>query len=152
MEAVLRAYSPETDFDDVFALAREVISEPPYEDARRELLAYPQREMLASVAMDSSGTLIGFCAATHAYWNAIAMIDYIVVAPDCRSQGVGGQLVTAIEAGLRESDIRIVCVHTAAWNKAGIRFYEKQGFVVRACFAAYFGRGNDLVWLDRSLL
>ncbi len=152
MEATLRAYSPEADFDEVFAFARELISEPPYEDARRELLTYPQREMLASVALNSDGTIIGFCAATHAYWNFVAIVDYLVVAPDARSQGVGSQLMSAIEAGLRNAGIRIVSVQTASWNEAGIRFYERQGFVVRARFAEYFGRGNDLVWLDRSLL
>lgn len=151
MEAVLRVYAPETDFEEVFAFARDMLSEPPYDDARDELLTYPRREMVGVVALDEGGAIIGFCAATHPYWNAVAIIDYIVVAPGVRRQGVGRQLITAVVDALRDAGTRIVTVQTASWNKDGIRFYEREGFVVRAQLPEYFGAGNDMVWLDQRL-
>ena len=150
-EIVLRDYAPDTDFAGVFAFTREIISEAPYEDARQELAAYPERQLTAKVAVDDAGILIGFCAATHPYWNNVAMIDYLVVAPAARRRGVGGQLVAGVEAVLHGSGIRQVCVQTASWNDDGIRFYERLGYARLAVLPEYFGEGNDAVWLNRSL-
>lgn len=149
-EIMLRDYSPDTDLDEVLAFTGETISESPY-DARQELAAYPERHLTAKVVVDDIGNLIGFCASTHPYWNNIAMIDYLVVAPSARRRGVGRQLVTAIEAELCKFGIRHVCVQTASWNDDAIRFYERLGYVRLAVFPEYLGKGNDAVWLNRSL-
>jgi ribosomal protein S18 acetylase RimI-like enzyme len=148
----LRDYEPGTDFEEVFAFAREIIGRVPYEKARNELAAYPRRHLTAKVAVAADGRIIGFCAATSPYWNAVAIIDYLVVAPESRSRGVGQQLVSAVETELRESGTRLVCVQTASWNRDGIRFYERLGYTLRAEFSRYFGPDVDLVWLDRSLI
>jgi len=149
---MIRDYSPQIDFDEVFSFTREILSEFPYDDAREELLAYPDRNMTAKVAVSNSGNPVGFCAATHPYWNNVAMIDYLVVAPPARNKGVGRQLIAAVEGMLRESDIRFVCVQTAAWNIDGIRFYERLEYSRLAMLPDYFGDGNDAIWLSRSLL
>jgi ribosomal protein S18 acetylase RimI-like enzyme len=47
--------------------------------------------------------------------------------------------------------MRRFCVQTASWNADAIRFYERQGFVLEARLPAYFGDGNDMVWLGRDL-
>jgi ribosomal protein S18 acetylase RimI-like enzyme len=148
---VLRDYSARTDFDEVFGFCREIISEPPYEVARADLAGYPARDLVAKVAVGEAGKPIGFCAATHPYWSGVAMIDYLVVAPPARGQGIGRQLVTAVEAVLREVGIRHVCVQTASWNSDGIRFYEGLGYARLALLPEYFGAGNDAVWLSRQL-
>jgi len=148
----LRDYEPASDFDDVFVIAREIISLPPFDEARRELQAYPDRELIAKVSLGADGSITGFCAATFPYWDNIAIIDYLVVAPSERRQGVGQHLVQAVESDLKEMNARIISVQTATWNDEGIRFYETLGYQQRAVFDAYFGEGNDLVWLDRVLL
>lgn len=148
---MIRDYSPQIDFDEVFSFAREILSEPPYEEAREELKTYPHRKMTAKVAVDEGDQLVGFCAATHPYWNNIAMIDYLVVSSTYRNKGIGHQLITAVETSLQEYDIRFSCVQTAAWNKAGIRFYERFGYSRLAILPDYFGDKNDAIWLSRSL-
>jgi ribosomal protein S18 acetylase RimI-like enzyme len=150
-DITLRDYSPPNDFEAVFIFCREVISEPPYAGARAELERYPARDLVAKVALEMAGNPIGFCAATHPYWNDVAMIDYLVVAPAARGRGVGGRLVTAVEAGLRDLGIRHVCVQTASWNTDAIRFYEGLGYARLALLPDYLGEGNDAVWLSRRL-
>jgi ribosomal protein S18 acetylase RimI-like enzyme len=152
MKLTLRDYMLQTDFEDVFSFARELLSEPPYHDAREELSAYPRRKLSAKVAISPEGAIVGFCAATREYWNSVAIIDYLVVHPEIRCQGIGSLLVSAVESELREAGIRVVCVQTASWNTRGIKFYERLGYVQRAVFPEYLGQGNDLVWLDRNLL
>ncbi|NQV16366.1 GNAT family N-acetyltransferase [bacterium] len=149
---MIRDYSPQIDFDEVFSFMREILSEPPYDDAREELLTYPDRKMTAKVAVDNGDKSVGFCAATHPYWNNIAIIDYLVVAPTARNKGIGRQLIAAVEATLQDNDIRFVCVQTATWNLDGIRFYERLGYSRLTVLPDYFGDGNDAVWLSRSLL
>ena len=39
--ASLRPYEPDQDFDAMFAITREIVSLPPFEEARLELMAYP---------------------------------------------------------------------------------------------------------------
>ena len=151
MQFNLRPYNPETDFDEMFSFAREIISEPPYAEARQELLEYPQKQMTALVAVTAEGDIIAFCAVTHPYWNKIAIIDYLVVKPEWRNQGVGGQLHDALESKLKEANVRIATVQTASWNAAGIRFYERLGYQLRFTLPGYYGENNDMVWLDRSL-
>ncbi|MBL7033148.1 MAG: GNAT family N-acetyltransferase [Candidatus Delongbacteria bacterium] len=172
MPISLRSYNPGDDFDEVFSFAREILAESPVEDARRELLAYPAKALVAKVALDSQGTIIGFGAATYPYWNNIAIIDYLVVKPEWRSRGVGAELIAELERALSQVEhqpsitravsqtecapnrmlgIRIVTVQTVTWNEAGIRFYERQGYTQRVVLPSYYGADNDLVWLDRTL-
>ncbi len=147
----LREYVPANDFEGMFSITREVVSLPPFETARRELSEYPGRDLVAKVAVTPEDTIVGFCAATYPYWDAIALIDYLVVAPDARGGGLGRRLVEAVESDLRSAGIRKAAVTTATWNKDAIRFYERQGYQQRGVFPEYNGPENDLVWLDRSL-
>jgi ribosomal protein S18 acetylase RimI-like enzyme len=147
----LRHYDQTDDFDEVFSFAREIISEPPHENAQQELSDYPLKKTVAKVALNDAGEIIGFCTASFPYWNGVAIMDYLVVKPEWRNNGVGAELVTEVEQELRHAGIRIVTVQTVAWNEAGIRFYERQEYTRRVVFRDYFGESNHMVWLDRSL-
>jgi ribosomal protein S18 acetylase RimI-like enzyme len=146
-----RPYEPDQDFDSMFAITREIVGMPPFEEARRELLAYPSKSTTALVAVGAEGDAVGFCAASHPYWNAVAILDYLVVARPCRNQGIGARLVRATEQSLLSAEMRRVCVQTISWNEDAIRFYERLGFRTLARLPAYFNDEHDLVWLDRAL-
>jgi ribosomal protein S18 acetylase RimI-like enzyme len=148
----LRPYNQTDDFEGVFAFTREIISEPPYEDARQELASHPLKQTVAEVALTDSGEIIGFCTASYPYWNGVAIMDYLVIKPEWRNRGIGAELVAKVENGLRSAGIRIVTVQTVAWNEAGVRFYERQDYTRRVVFSNYFGESNHMVWLDHSLM
>ncbi len=147
----IRSYNPTTDFDEVFSFAREIISEPPYEDAQQELANYPLKQTVAQVALADTGEIIGVCTASYPYWDGVAIMDYLVIKPEWRNRGIGAELVEVVEKGLQNAGIRIVTVQTVAWNEAGIRFYERQGYTRHVVFRNYFGESNHLVWLDRTM-
>ncbi len=147
----LRPYEPDQDFDAMFAVTREIVSKPPFEEARRELLTYPSKSTTALVAVAPDGQVVGFCAASHPYWNAVAILDYLAVAKPCRNQGIGARLVRATEQSLLSAEMRRVCVQTISWNVDAIRFYERLGFQTLARLPAYFDDDHDLVWLDHAL-
>ena len=143
----LRPYEPDQDFDAMFAITREIVSTPPFEEARRELLAYPAKSTTALVAVGTDGHVVGFCAASHPYWNAVAILDYLVVARPCRNQGLGARLVRATEQSLLSAEMRRVCVQTISWNVDAIRFYERLGFTVLE--EASLGKGGPPAWAMR---
>ena len=136
----------------MYAITREIVSLPPYDEARRELLAYPSKSTTALVAVGTDGDVVGFCAASHPYWNAVAILDYLVVARPFRNQGIGAGLVRATAQSLLSAEMRRVCVQTISWNVDAIRFYERLGFRTLATLPAYFDGEHDLVWLDRALV
>lgn len=148
----LRPYVPDADFELIFPLVREIVDQAPYEEARRELCAYPEKSLVALLAVSGAGEVIGFCSATHPYWNAVAILDYLVVAPDWRNRGIGAALVLATEERLSAARLRRVCVQTAEWNADGIRFYERLGYRRAASLPGYFGDDPALtmVWMDKA--
>ncbi|HED64418.1 MAG TPA: GNAT family N-acetyltransferase [Planctomycetes bacterium] len=137
------------DLEEVFSFARALLDVPPFDGARRELSRYPRHDLVAKVAVGAEGRIVGFCAATHPYWNAIAMVDYLVVEESHRKRGVGRELLQSVEAELVRAGLRGVCVQTALWNEGAIRFYERLDYERLAVLPEYFGSGNDAVWLHR---
>ncbi len=174
----IRAYDASSDFEATLAVAREIVGEPPYDEARRELSEYPSKHVAAFVPPSSpaapggarttsrrrfasgrssfvaeaeGGRVVGFCAASFPYWNSVAILDYLVVAPEHRRKGTGAALVAQVEEAARAAGMRRICVQTIAWNVDGIRFYERLGYQARARLPGYFNDQHDMVWLDRAL-
>ena len=70
----LRPFERARDFEGMFTVTREILGRPPYDAARRELLEYPAKAVVAHVAETEREGVVGFCAATYPYWNAVAML------------------------------------------------------------------------------
>src|SRR5690348_1743737 len=72
---------------------------------------------------------------------------WIVVDPIRQHQGVGTQLLSAVERQLRTDDARLVVVETSSRGPyAPTRaFYERRGYVAAARLPGYYGPADDLV-------
>ena len=149
--ARIRVFDRTRDFEGMFAITREIVSTPPFEVARRELGEYPSKHVVAYVAETDHEGIVGFSAASYPYWNAVAVLDYLVVAPTHRRKRLGAWLVSEVENGLRAAGIRLICVQTISWNVEAIRFYERLGYEVRARLPRYFDDSHEMCWLDRVL-
>lgn len=89
----------------------------------------------------------------------------MAVVPDRRGQGVGAALVAAVVELARAEGVRTLRVGTGAADVGNLRFYQRQGFRMRAIERDVFTPANgypegilvdgielrDRVWLDCEL-
>jgi len=68
-----------------------------------------------------------------------AEIYSLSVVPDSRGQGIGGQLLDAVDARLSAMGIRDVAVAAMVENEAALRLYARRGFVAREVVLYRFG-------------
>ena len=75
-----------------------------------------------SLQYDERGRLLG-CAALHFYTPTTAEVRSLAVLPECKQNGVGRALVTALEAEARENDLEAIFAFTYVPG-----FFAKLGF------------------------
>ena len=61
-------------------------------------------------------------------WTRTGYISQFLVTSQCRKQGVGAQLMDALNAWFVERKLEKVLLNVNLDNPPGIRFWEKQGF------------------------
>lgn len=79
------------------------------------------------------GTVAGGVSGDEGHLRGMA------VQPELRGAGVAGQLLSAIEAWLREQGCKRVTLDTTLPLKAAMRFYEKNGYVRSGMTSDFFG-------------
>lgn len=101
-----------------------------------------------------AGTPIGFCyavpeALTNGTWNMLAL----AVRPAHQGDGVGGALVTALEAQLRTQDVRVLIADTSGTDAFTLtrRFYAKNGYSEEARIRDFWDAGDDKVVFWKAL-
>jgi len=72
---------------------------------------------------------------------------WLVVAENARGRGVGGALVAAVDAELKQRGARIIRVETSSLEGQGgaRRFYEKTGFRLAGAIPDFYRQGDDLL-------
>ncbi|MFB6354851.1 MAG: N-acetyltransferase family protein [Halobacteriales archaeon] len=72
------------------------------------------------------------------------VVENLYVVPECRGQGIGGELVTAAEDALTAAGADRVALEVMAANDAARRFYERQGYGPhRVTYERPTGDGKD---------
>ena len=122
----IRPYA-ECDEAEVVELWSEAIpSAPVWNDPARDIerkLAVQREIFLVAVR---EGRVIG--TAMGGYDGHRGWIYYVVVRPDCRLQGVGTALVTAVEQGLARLGCPKVNLQIRASNGSVATFYQRLGY------------------------
>src|SRR4051794_23603260 len=134
------------------------------EDSATELDSYLD-EGLVLVAVTASGDVVGHLQLIGTEDPAIRELKSLAVRPDLQGRGVGARLVEAAVDLLTSEDATLLVVSTAAASTGNVRFYQRQGFRMRAVDrdafpeAAGYPPGieidgielRDRVWLDRPI-
>jgi ribosomal protein S18 acetylase RimI-like enzyme len=79
---------------------------------------------------------------------------WIAVDPEQQGQGIGTQLLGAVEAELMADDCRLIVVETSsrAAYEPTRRFYERRGYTRAATLPGYYAPGDDLVIYLKDLV
>ncbi|HWC74258.1 MAG TPA: GNAT family N-acetyltransferase [Gemmatimonadales bacterium] len=98
--------------------------------------------------------LIGYaCWGPTPGTNATYDLYWIVVDRAHQSQGVGTQLLGAVEQRLTTHDARLVVVETSSRDdyQPTRKFYEARGYTRAATIPGYYAPGDDLVIYTKDL-
>jgi ribosomal protein S18 acetylase RimI-like enzyme len=96
----------------------------------------------------ASDALVGFaCWGPTPGTTGTFDLYWIVVDPARQGEGVGTQLLEAVEGTLRMDRGRLIVVETSSRAQYGPTraFYERRGYARAACLPGYYAPGDDLV-------
>jgi ribosomal protein S18 acetylase RimI-like enzyme len=88
-----------------------------------------ERAWEEGIVAQSDGTIAGFAAWTHRWWNRRTEIWHLYVAPPARGQGLGRALVDEVIAAAQAAGMRCVWLETSTVAYPAIQFYRRLGFV-----------------------
>lgn len=164
-DTLIRAATP-ADLPGILDIFNEVITtstavfflDPVTLDDRRIWLEGRQRAGYPVLVADRQGEVAGFASfaefrgAWHGYRYSVE--HSVHVRRDCRGQGLGSQLVTALFEPALALQKHVMIGGIDAANDASLRMHEKLGFERVAHFKEVghkFGRWLDLVFVQRIL-
>lgn len=110
------------------------------DDSRSGIARFIQRNPRTCFVAQEGTRLVGVVMAGHD--GRRGCIYHLAVHPTARGRGIGSSLVEHALQALAQEGITKVNLVAFCRNQAGIRFWMRQGFVVR----------DDLAYLDRSLV
>ena len=134
------------------------------EDSATELRSYLHRGRVLVARVD--GQIAGHLLLVDTAAPGEVELKSMAVRADLQGNGIGAALIQAARALLTDAGVRVLHVSTAAASAGNLRFYQRQGFRMRAverdAFTAATGYPpgitvegiplRDRVWLDRELV
>jgi len=125
----IRAFAP-PDEDAVVALWANCELTRPWNDPRRDI----QRKLTTQAELflvgESGGVLVA--SAMAGYDGHRGWVNYLAVAPACRGQGYGRQMMRAVEQRLVDLGCPKLNLQVRAENPAALAFYQRLGYQVDA--------------------
>lgn len=153
----LRLMAP-TDLEAVMQLLAETPQAPVWRTAdyqsffRSEDLPTPLRRR--AWVLSSGETIFGFAAAALLTTGGISEceLEFIVVAPGIRNRGYGAGLIDAVLRWAQRSGARVVRLEVRESNTAGIRLYQRHGFLRSGQRRGYYrAPDEDAVLMEAQL-
>ena len=130
MEAiVLRPVEVKRDFGELAHLFSVEQDEPVSEhELKLDYEAHKERIVRVMVAEDATGELLGFSWATRSRYDSNQAYFYVMVKPQHRKQGVGGQLYADLERAAQRAEIQSLEVNIRDACQECRSFAEQRGF------------------------
>ncbi|MDR0721274.1 MAG: GNAT family N-acetyltransferase [Treponema sp.] len=129
------------DYEKVYALWKRSsgMGLRPVDDAEPGIRRFLERNSRTCFVADHEGILVGAILSGHD--GRRAYIYHTAVEEAYQRQGLGRDLVSAVEQALRNEGITKIGLVVFKRNEGGNRFWEKQGFSVR----------DDLVYRNKLI-
>lgn len=114
-----------------FRLAEEVLPRPLKKRYPLDPANQTERETWHFAVLAEKGNkIVGFAAVEHIAWNNRAHLRHLYVARKYRCDGVGRQLLQAVEDYARSVNCRSLWLETQNINYGAVQFYLRSGFVL----------------------
>jgi ribosomal protein S18 acetylase RimI-like enzyme len=87
------------------------------------------------------------------FWNIVlnqAELEYLVVHPEARRQGIGRQLMNLSQAALENCGVTECVLEVAPSNTAAIKLYQSLGYSTIGKRAGYYSTGEDALVMRTS--
>ncbi len=148
---VYRLFTPE-DFDELYAI-EEASFKPPYRFSRRYMRQLVESAATATWIAASTSRMAGFAIVgwTTASSGIVAYIQTIEVAPELRSQGIGGELLHRVEGSANAEGAVEIWLHVDAKNEGAIQLYRANGYQNEGREENYYARGRAAEIYRKSL-
>jgi [ribosomal protein S18]-alanine N-acetyltransferase len=115
-----------------------------------ELRFYVQARRSQTLVAEVGGTVVGFVVARQLA-GARGTVITLDVAPGHQRQGIGGELLAAVEAWLLSQGVREVGLETPADESGARQFYEKHGYRLDRLRRGYYHGALDAFSLVKRL-
>lgn len=138
----------EQDFDELFILNNLLSPEESVDDFKLYFTSFKN----CFLKVTYQNRIIGFVSIMYPLWNRIGIIHHLIIKPEFQRQGLATRLVKEILHFAKTADLRFATVQTADWNTTAIQLYLRCGFKNQCVFDGYYGKQNNMVWLDIDLM
>jgi ribosomal protein S18 acetylase RimI-like enzyme len=115
---------------------------------------YEARVAVTDDAASTPERVLGYaCFGATPMTDATYDLYWLVVSPEARGRGVGGELFAAVVDELKQRGGRLVRVETSSLEGQGgaRRFYEKAGLRLSGAIADFYREGDDLLVFAKVL-
>ena len=107
-----------------------------------ELVAEAAAGRGVSVAAEDDGRFVGHCVVAGTGLGHLGMM----VAADCRGQGIGDALLGAAIERCRAVGVHKISLEYWPWNHAGRNLYQRHGFVEEGYLRRQYRRRDGSLW------
>jgi ribosomal protein S18 acetylase RimI-like enzyme len=99
---------------------------------------------------------VGIAICEPQRWNSSLTAWEFHIMPECRGQGIGRALMSAVEAHARDEGMRCLVCETQSSNMPAIRFYRALGFTIDAVDLSLYSnddieRGEVAVFMKKRI-
>lgn len=142
-----------TDIDALLALEHAAfVSDRADRRAIRHAIASPSMTVIVALIDDDDGpVLVGAAVLERRRGSRLARLSSIAVAPGRAGLGLGGHLLDATEAAAARHGCTHLRLEVRADNGAGIRLYERRGYVCFATRPDYYEDGMEAWRYEKAL-
>lgn len=139
---IIREMIPE-DYDEVYVLWQRIhgFALRSVDDSKERVVRFLKRNPTTSIVAEQDGKIVGSILCGHD--GRQATFYHVCVAPECRKQGIGRQMVKAALMALKEEKISKVMLVAFVSNEVGNTFWKQIGWTPRKDFNSYEFRINE---------